>query len=27
VAFVGKVPVLRGIEPGIVFDCKRSDLG
>lgn len=27
VAFVGKVPALRAIEPGIVFDCKRSDLG
>ncbi|NVM90823.1 hypothetical protein [Variovorax sp. SG517] len=27
VAFMGKVPVLRGIEPGIAFDCRRSDLG
>ena len=27
VVFVGKVPTLRTIEPGKVFDCKRSELG
>lgn len=27
VTFVGKVPALRAIEPGTVFDCKRSDMG
>jgi len=27
VVFVGKVPTLRTIEPGRVFDCKRSELG
>lgn len=27
VTFVGKVPTLRAVEPGTVFDCKRSDLG
>ncbi|WP_432725855.1 hypothetical protein [Variovorax sp. W6] len=27
VVFIGKVPTLRAIEPGRVFDCKRSDLG
>ena len=27
VVFVNKVPALRGIAPGVAFDCKRSDLG
>lgn len=27
VVLVGKVPTLRTIEPGKVFDCKRSELG
>ncbi|HEX7863675.1 MAG TPA: hypothetical protein VF555_01935 [Variovorax sp.] len=27
VTFVGKVPALRAIEPGRVFDCRRSDMG
>lgn len=27
VTFVNKVPALRAVEQGVVFDCKRSDLG
>jgi len=27
VTFMGKVPALRAVEPGLVLDCKRSDLG
>ncbi|MDQ0082968.1 hypothetical protein J2W35_003327 [Variovorax boronicumulans] len=27
VTFVGKVPVLRAVDPGTVFNCKRSDMG
>ncbi|SFQ01514.1 hypothetical protein [Variovorax sp. 770b2] len=27
VVFVNKVPALRGVEPTMSFDCKRSDLG
>jgi hypothetical protein len=27
VTFAGKVPALRAIDPGVVFDCRRSDLG
>lgn len=27
VTFVNKTPALRAIEPGVVFDCKRSDMG
>lgn len=27
VGFVGKVPTLRAVEPGVAFDCRRSDLG
>lgn len=27
VTFVNKVPALRSVAPGAVFDCKRSDLG
>jgi len=27
VAFVNKVPAVRAVEQGVVFDCKRSDMG
>ncbi len=27
VTFMGKVPALRAVEPGLVLECKRSDLG
>jgi hypothetical protein len=27
VVFVNKVPALRGVEPTMSFDCKRSDVG
>jgi len=27
VAFVNKVPAVRAVEQGAVFDCKRSDMG
>jgi hypothetical protein len=27
VSFAHKMPLLRSVEPGVVFDCKRSDLG
>ncbi|MCR6479547.1 hypothetical protein NU688_25540 [Variovorax sp. ZS18.2.2] len=27
VVFVNKVPALRSVEPNMMFDCKRSDLG
>lgn len=27
VSFAHKVPALRSVEPGVVFDCKRSGMG
>ncbi len=27
VSFAGKMPALRSVEPGVVLDCRRSDLG
>ncbi|MDR6886839.1 MULTISPECIES: hypothetical protein [Variovorax] len=27
VVYVSKVPALRTVEQGVVFDCKRSDMG
>lgn len=27
VVFIGKMPALRAVDPGMVLDCKRSDLG
>lgn len=27
VSFAHKVPALRSVEPGVVFDCRRSEMG